>query len=250
MVNGREISNVVIRELIGEDEDILYNRSLERYDRVLSVVKNSVIELSSADNLFKISDPKEISKAIDAMVSLNLTFFLLKLRQISVEDNVTLKITCSECKATESKTVTLSSFEFPSYSYKDTSYIVKFPDGSETECHLTTVGDDYKMSKIPEADANYLSKIASLRIDKISNKPVERGVKKVKEVDKEVEVEIDTALSFVKSMSLKSRRKFRDEFIKKENIFKLEFDSKCNKCGKIDAHELPMDVLTSFFFNG
>lgn len=172
--------NVEIRELTGHEEDMLVDAHKVQAGTIITDLLTACIV--SFEDVKKIDSGKDSNikvfrKMVDSMLQDDRTYTLVKIRQMSLGDEVTCQITCPSCSNTDDYTFILSDFavkEFevaPSYE-KD----IILPSGKKATIRLLTGKDDARMARIRKRNdaqlASALLQFHIIELDGVKAPPV------------------------------------------------------------------------------
>lgn len=138
---------VVVREITGEEEDILSSRKMPMYVRMNKVIENCVLSIGS----YKQGVP-EWSKIIKDLIVTDRLFLLIKIRIVTLGELFSFKAKCpnESCGKYSSQTTSLDEFEIKGL--KDPmlrSWKGKLPkSGYSYTARIQTGADEEKLAKV------------------------------------------------------------------------------------------------------
>ena len=207
-----------LRELTGVEEELLTNAKLLRSgDAINMILRNCMLQLGDKSDV-------SINDVLDLLAGDRL-FILVKLRQISLGDEMTLKLTCpnSNCQGISQVPVNLE--ELP---------VTSYPTEREFSCTLPGSGSvvkfgyldghmEKRLAALPEATISQGMLIRILDID--GNAPNKKTVTE---------------------MSLKDRQALRGAMLSVDGGVDTTVDTNCEHCGQPIRTRVEADA--SFFF--
>ena len=194
---------VELREMTGAEEELLTNQRLIRTgDAVNQVLRNCIVKLG--DN-----EEPAVKDVID-LLSGDRLFILVRLRQISLGEEVELELACpnTACRASNAVTINLDDLEVTPY-------------GEEREFTFTLPGSGRKV-RFGYLDGNKEKRLAALKEPSISSAMLIRII------------EIDGAppsKKIMNDMSMKDRSALRQEMLRKDAGIDTTMETDCQSCG-------------------
>lgn len=201
-----------LKEITGEEEDILTSKKMPVHLRFQKILENCVTQIGP----FKQTD-KNWTKIIKSLVSTDRTFLVIEIRKVSLGSGFAFKVKCPEedCGVIASQTVSLSDFKFMGMKdptqrvWKGTlpksklSYTARVQTGVEEE----------KVSRLgPEQQKDLMSLAMMARIIELGGKqPV--------------------TLDMLKRLGLQDRQHLRDDFKAHEGDIDDDVEVPCPSCG-------------------
>ena len=197
--SGHEIE---LREMTGVEEELLTNQRLIRSgDAVNQVRRNCIIRIGENENV-------NANDVLD-MLSGDRLFVLVKLRQISLGDDVELDLTCQSpaCRAKNHVIININDLEVRNYG-EDREFEVTLPSGKKVRFVYL---DGHKEKRLASMNEPSISAAMMIRI-----------------------LEIDGAAPNKKAlaeMSMRDRSALRAEMLKVDAGIDTELDLECESCG-------------------
>ena len=194
---------IELREMTGAEEELLTNQRLIRTgDAVNQVLRNCIVRLG--DN-----DEPAVKDVLD-LLSGDRLFILVKLRQISLGNEVELELTCANpaCRATNLVTIDIEELE-------STPYV------EDREFDFTLPGSDRKV-RFGYLDGHKEKRLAALKEPSISSAMLIRLI------------DIDGAApskKLMNDMSLRDRSALRQEMLRVDAGVDTTVETECETCG-------------------
>ena len=194
---------IELREMTGAEEELLTNQRLIRTgDAVNQVLKNCIVRLG--DN-----DEPTVKDVLD-LLSGDRLFILVRLRQISLGDEVELELTCpnTACRAANAVTVNLDELEVTPY-------------GEEREFAFTLPGSGGKV-RFGYLDGHKEKRLAALKEPSISSAMLIRII------------DVDGApptKKIMNDMSMRDRGALRQEMLRVDAGVDTTVETDCQSCG-------------------
>ncbi|OPZ83577.1 MAG: hypothetical protein BWY76_02207 [bacterium ADurb.Bin429] len=209
-----------IRELTGVEEELLTNTRLLRTGTAINqILRNCLVQLDEKTEL----TPTDVLDLLDG----DRHFLLIKLRQVSLGDEVSLSLVCPHpaCQATNAIQVNLEDLPVTPYP-PEREFTITLPGSGRTVRFGHLDGHkEVRLAALPDADMTHGMLIRILDID--GNAPNKKTV-----------VE----------MSLKDRQALREAMKAVDGDIDTTVNTTCQRCGtpiktKVEAHQ-------DFFFPG
>ncbi|MDY6903790.1 MAG: hypothetical protein SWH61_03800 [Thermodesulfobacteriota bacterium] len=194
---------VELREMTGAEEELLTNQRLIRTgDAVNQVLRNCIVRLGDND--------EPVLKDVLDLLSGDRLFILVKLRQISLGNEVELVLTCTNpaCRATNLVTIDIEELETTPY-------------GEDREFDFTLPGSDRKV-RFGYLDGHKEKRLAALKEPSISSAMLIRII------------DIDGAApskKLMNDMSLRDRSALRQEMLRVDAGVDTTLEVDCESCG-------------------
>ncbi len=211
---------IELREMTGAEEELLTNQRLIRSgDAVNQVLANCILRIGESDDVG--------AKAVMDMLSGDRLFTLVKLRQISLGDEVELELTCSNtaCRAKNRTTINLDDLPVTAYS-EDREFVLTLPSsGSKVRFGYL---DGHKEKRLAQMQEPSISAAMMIRI-----------------------VEIDGSAPSKKAlneMSMRDRSALRQEMLRVDAGIDTAVELDCDSCGTRIRTRL--EAEPSFLFPG
>lgn len=196
-------SEIEIREMTGLEEEILTNQKLIRSgDAVNQVLKNCIVRIGENNNI-------DIPDVLN-MLSGDRLFTLVKLRQVSLGDEVELDIVCSNsaCRANNHIIVNLNDLPVTTYG-EDREFTFALPaSGLKVRfCHL----DGNKEKRLAQMQEPNITSAMLIRIIDIDGNPPSKKI--------------------LADMSMKDRSALRAEMQRVDAGIDTTIEASCDSCG-------------------
>jgi len=194
---------VELREMTGAEEELLTNQRLIRTgDAVNQVLKNCIVRLDE-------NEEPSVKDVLD-LLSGDRLFILVKLRQISLGDDVELELTCANpaCRAANMVTINIEELETTPY-------------GEDREFAFTLPGSGRKVM-FGYLDGHKEKRLAALKEPSISSAMLIRII------------DIDGAApskKLMNEMSLRDRSALRQEMLRVDAGVDTTVETECETCG-------------------
>lgn len=209
-----------LREMTGAEEEILTNPRLIRSgDAINRVLENCVLRLGEND--------KPSSKDVLDLLSGDRLFLLVKLRQVSLGDEVTLELTCPNptCREVNTVVINLEDLEVTPYT-------------EEREFTLTLPGSG-KVVRFRHLDGHMEKRLASLKEANISSAMLMRLI----DVDGKA-----PSKKLISDLSLRDRNALREAMRESDAGIDTMIEVDCAVCGTRIRTRL--ETEPSFLFPG
>jgi len=194
---------IELREMTGAEEEILTNQRLIRNgDAVNQVLQNCIIHLDDNE--------APTAKDILAMLSGNRLFALVKLRQISLGDEVEMELACPNngCRMTNFVTINLEELEVTPYSEEREFDFVLPGSGAKVRFGFL---DGHKEKRLASLKEPNISSAMLIRIIDIDGKPPSKKI--------------------LAEMSMRDRSALRQEMARVDAGIDTSVEVECDGCG-------------------
>lgn len=220
--DGTLHTSVVVREMTGEEEEILAARNMpvtKKINKILSRCTASIGEISGP----------MVERVVPEMTQGDRIFLLLAIRRATLGDEMPFISRCPACDAENKLTIDLSELEVKKM--KDPMvrvYDATLPSGGNAVRMkvLTGRGED-AISKASNRGKDIISTAIFCRIESIDDKP--------------------PTMKDLKAMSLRDRNFLRDQWEENEGGVETEIEAECPSCDNEYTTEL--DISQQGFFN-
>lgn len=219
---GQLHSDVVVRELTGEEEDLLGSRQMGPFQKYNELLVRCTTRIGS------ITGRSEIANAVRNLPIGDRIFILMALRRVSIGDEYALEVECDnpECKSKRTYTVSLADLTVKKMPEPNRRlYDVTLPSGATARFRISTGLDEERAMRMDKAE-DALSKAMLMRLELLNGAPPQ--------------------LADVKAMKWKDRRALRDAWDKVEGGIDTSIEIQCSDCGKEFKREVQID--SNFFF--
>lgn len=230
-------THVEVREMTGNEEDILTDRKKLRNGSAINALLAACCKLTTEpdpDSGDKPEKPESASLVLNQNIAKSLTqgdrlTALLRIRQISYGNMYTFEYTCSECSKKNSFKVDLSTVELKKMENPSLRvYDVTLPRSKDVLTFQISTGvEEMKMQKMSEqspgseATINLAARLVSVNGDTVS------------------------PINYLKKLSVTDRQVYRDAVEKVEGGLDLTMEPECLGCGAVTKMEMP--IQESFF---
>ena len=235
--NGKVHSEVHLRSMSGDEEDLLGNRNIPIMDRLQGILKNCTVRIGD------ITDRGEIASAIDRLPIGSRMHLLVCLRRTThwrrTKDVFDMEVKCpnDECGKKSSCAVDLSTIE---------TYEMPNPGKREFTVHLTDAGEDVVWRVASFSREKVLDKVTDH--DNTSGLTYAIITRLVRRGDEDVRLSIDDFLTpdqkklkmsakatqlfqWAKKLSVNDREELRESFLDEEPGIESTIEIDCPKCG-------------------
>jgi hypothetical protein len=199
---------VEIRELTGNEEDILFNvRSKLSYARrLVKAIENCIVKIGD------ISDREKISQLVNKLTLGNIWYLFIRLRSLTFGDAYAVEVNCPNptCGQKQKFAINLSELEVKKGSGEQ-SKKVKLSDGREVELRPEFIGDEHAWVVVEQRE-DIPSHVILGRVYAIDGKRV--------------------GLQDIKALSMKDRMKLRREIENLEGGVDDTVIVTCKVCGE------------------
>lgn len=202
---AKVITECEVREMTGEDEDLLGSRKVPPHQKVVGLIGRCVTRIGD------ITDRAIIHNLIPQLPGGDRLFLLIKIRQVSLGDVVPYDIVCPKCEKSHMYTFDLNDFVVRNMPDRfKRVYEVKLPSGKEAIFHLMLGSDEARMEKA-SSDLDGASLPIWARLDLLNGKA--------------------PTINDVKRLSLRDRAYLRGMFEEVEGGVDLGLELECAHCG-------------------
>lgn len=228
------LNNATIREMTGDDEDIIANDSKGFTERMHQLVGNCLTSLSDGQGK-TITDKNFLANVPKQLLMSDLLVSILRIRQVTVGDEVRQKIRCPSCTNDEGKPYIWTAI----LSLKDFDGLPVEGDPLKNIRECTTSRGTKVIWEMMTGEIE----IESGKKKNTREKATLALMARVRDINGETDSKKIKAI--LKSMSFVERQEIRKEFDAEGGI-ETDFDCICNNCG----HEFKANLDiggTSFF---
>lgn len=149
---------VEVREITGEEEDLLASVSSDSAKKLDSLLARCLVRIGH------IKDPAVIGEIVLDMISSDRLFLLFAIRQVTLGDELPLESTCPKCKAKDTYVVKIS--DLVTVPVKDRTiraHAAVLPSGKKVSFRAMTGRDELKVAGMKDAP-DQLSQAMLLRV--------------------------------------------------------------------------------------
>jgi len=222
------ITEVQIREITGNEEDMLASQQIPSSQKISSLLAGCVTRIGT------ITDKGLIAGIVQGLTVGDRVFLIFSIRRVTLGDELPVRERCPECKVTTlfmvdlAKDLTPKPMEDPSKRVFD----ITLPSGTPARFRVSTGQDEAALAKLVKRQnhkADSLSQSLLMRLELLGDeKPT---------------------LKMVKSLGMRDRNFLRDQFQKVEGGVDTSLELECPACGNEWEKDLDLSAA-SFFFPG
>jgi len=220
--SGSIHSEAEVREMTGEDEDILGNTQIPIASRMDKLLARCTIRIGT------ITEEKQIFQAIRKLPAPDRLRLLIGIRVATFDPNYHFKVRCSECSQEGSYSVDLTTM---TVTYPEDralrSFPVALPSGGKARFKVLTGEDESRLSQVRQSKQDMLSLALMARLEDLNGKP--------------------PTLADVKKLTARDRQFLRKEFEKADFGVDTSIDVTCVNCSKEFKTEIDLGQ-SGFFF--
>lgn len=220
MVEGELVTEVQVREITGEEEDLLGARNMDGGKKITQLLAGCLVRLGA------VTDKDALLGHVRDMTLGDRVFLMFAIRRVTLGDELPCEEKCPECGKTDSYVADLGALKVKNMpNPKQRIYDVVLPSGGTARYHIMTGKDEEKVSKLDARDQG--SAVLLSRLDMLNGNPV--------------------TLDAVKKMPMRDRNFLRDQFEDVEGGVETGMDFACPNC----SHEFVAELnpgTTGFFF--
>lgn len=236
---------VQIREMTGEEEDLMGARSGDFAARMNQVMANCTMRIGT------IEDRPRILTIIRKLPIADRTFLFTALRRVSLGDEYTMEVECPKCDKTSQMILDLGTLAVKGMPDPEKRiFDVALPSGKKAKWKVMTGEEEEKLSTLRDASnmRDVLSYAIMMRLVEYDGQQLELGGRLT---DARGKVSFDkegrTFLKLVKKMSSRDRNFLRKEFGDNEAGMDTDVEFECPECSaKFTGSFDPTQV--GFFF--
>lgn len=217
---GELHTEIVVREMTGEEEDLLANPKI-KISKKLNNVMGACVE-----RIGTITDKGKIARIIPDLLQGDRSFLLFAIRRVSFGDIYRVNEPCPNCTKVGAYPIDLSTLNLVKMQDPmKRSFEKKLEDGTVIHYHLPTGADEQVISEMSTGN-DEMTLFLLMRLDKINGKRV--------------------SFEMLKKLSSNKRGLIRLALIEQEVGVETTMNYDCSDCGHSFKRELNMDG--SFFF--
>ena len=249
--------SIALREMDGDDEDILADRTSSFLARLNLIFGNCMT------NLGTMKDPSQIMAACSGLVGVDRILLMLRLREISLDPIYQMKAQCEHCGRIQRIAIDLSKLEIK-YPEKPEQRVRTFktPSKKPVKWQVMTGVEEEISQQIRENEEEAekatnvglekarLSYMFWLRVHQIDKHKFDRGEGKVIQTDiDDIPIVNWAEIKLLKKLSYRDRVALRRHIEKTEAGPDMEFDYRCNNpgCKKLNTN-VEIDIVQAEFF--
>ena len=222
-IDGVLHKEVSLREITGEEEDILTSRKTPTHLRMNKILENCVTSIGPYDQ-FSI----KWKTIIKDLVASDRLFLIIQLRILSLGPIYSAKMQCENCEAYSNENVDLNDFKIEGLKDPmERQWTGSLPGGKEYVAKTQTGWEEAKLAKHSESkDIMSLSMLARIvSIDGNDN----------------------VNLHMLKKMSLLERQHLRKDFTSREGSIDKSLEYECQECGQENSETVDIGTPNFFF---
>ncbi len=226
--NNNIYRRVLLRELTGEEEDILASNTMNLFTKLNKVLANCILGFIKSDgNLMEINDKNKLFKIVREMCVTDRLFLFLSLRILSVGNIYSFNIVCPTCGENKSYAVDLSTLEIKKPKELCQTYELELPSGIKVRMKVMT-GVEEEMIALDKKSVNdSLTYAIFVRMLELNGHPVN--------------------IDIVKKLPLKDRNYIRTMIAEYEGSIDTVLEIRCTHC--LNEFNSLLDLgKPSFFF--
>lgn len=232
-IEPKRLYRVLLREMTGNEEDILTNGRIEPATRFSKVI-STCMERVGDDNGYWVTDQRKMPGLFEEFTIADRTLLLLHLRIISVDDGEWFRFMahCPQCNAENKLQVKLTELDRkPMLDPMERIYDVTLPSsGHVARCRVMLGKHEPIVAKAQDARKDLLSAALLARVVEINGVPAR--------------------IQDLKNLSLKDRNFLRTEFERREGGIDTAIENTCGSCGAGFTAELDITQKGFFFPSG
>jgi len=234
--DGQIVREITIRQLTGEDEDLLRDKKNLREGGVINkLLKRAIVSIG------EIEDKKEIARLFDTeMLSADLTTLLIRLRMFSIGERYSFRWKCSVCEGFTRHSVGLDALEVKEQSdeYRGVKLITK--ELEDDDGKPMTI----EFSQLYASGTNRLEAINQQYASEKGTRELLLQLKRVNGASPHPQL--------LKSWSWGLRNRVRELMDSTIGGIDIELEMVCNNvnCGNLDVATMPIDLADFFFRTG
>ena len=230
LVNGKVQKDYVVREMTGEEEDLLAGRGSALL-RLNQVITNCTVSVGGVE------DKQTVSRIVKGLTAVDRMVMLLDIRRATLGDLYNMRLKCPSCSQESSSSVNLSHVErVPMEEPELRDREDTLESGLVVKWHIMTGKDEEWLTKASQRlKGKGQATLAMLsRVDEIDGEALDR----VKA--------LPVCLKKLKGLRMRDRLAIRALFKKHEGTVDTEVDWTCIHCGH--SAMLELDVGQEGFF--
>jgi hypothetical protein len=229
--NGDKVllKHVLMKEITGEEEDILTNRKIAVEDRMMQLVANCMDRISDNESVI-IDNKSHIVRIVKKMMITDLIYCILLARRVSLGDVYSFKVTCTnpDCGMESSQAFDLDHIEVKEpIKPEELIWEIELPRSGKTVKMKVMQAEDQKRARsMLQRDRDIMTTQLLTRVVEIDGKP--------------------PAVKDLKSLPLMDRNKIRNSFQEKEGGIETDIDIICPTCD--NRFKVGMEIQGIDFF--
>jgi hypothetical protein len=253
---GKLHREVLLREMDGDDEDVLADRSSSFLSRLNVIFGNCIEKIGT------ITDKAQVAALMPSLVGVDRILLMLRLREISLNPIYQMKAKCEHCGRIQRLQIDLSKLEV-TYPEKpqDRLRTFKAPSGKtvlwqvmtgveEEISHAIRENEDEADKSANDLERARLSYALWLRVHKIDKHQFNRGKGLAIQTDiDDVPIVDMEEIAILKKLPMRDRMALRRHIEATEGGPKMEFDFRCTNpgCKKLNV-DVDIDIVQAEFF--
>lgn len=218
--DGSLITEVKVREITGEEEDLLAARNISGGKKLTQLIANCL------ERLGPVVDKPLLNRLVQDLTVGDRTFLTLAIRRVTLGDEFPFEDTCPACTTKSLFIVDLSGLDVVKMpDPRQRFFDAVLPSGKTARYHVMTGRDEEALAKVDARDR--LSAAILVRLDVIDGGPA--------------------TLETVKALSMRDRQALREEFESHEGGVDTSIELDCPSCGSEFKTELDPGQAGFFF---
>jgi hypothetical protein len=218
--DGKLYNDVEIREITGAEEDLMVSRKVPPSKKIPLLVARCVTRLGPLKG-------DAAQRAVQDLTSVDQAFLLLRIRQVSLGDELPYEYICPNCNTKDLFLINLEDLEItPMPDPMKRVFDTTLYDGTKVRWHVLTGRDEVKVAEVAGEEDKASVGIFG-RLDLLGENP--------------------PTLEGVKKLGIRARNELRDMFSANEGNLNTEVTFPCKRCGDEETQDIDL-TQRGFFF--
>jgi len=220
---GAIYTEAVVREITGEEEDMLSSRSVPNDSKMNELISRCVTSIGP------FTERPKLRKIVKELTVGDRIFLIFAIRRVTLGDVYPFQAGCTSCGDVSLYQVNLSKLEVKEMEDpKVRVFDDVLPSGKKVRFHAMTGEGEEKLAKVAKKRKNdHLSLSILMRVDMLDGSP--------------------PSLQDLKRLGMRDRNYLRDQFDKREGGVDTTMELQCPGCGNEFKTELAVDARNFFF---